>query len=112
MCLQFQKARLADNIYEHRPQNRVAEGKTLTEYIGSGPPKGSELHRYVFLVFKQPGRLSPDEKVTTNRQSEGRGPFRVRDFAKKYKLGNPIAGNFYQAQYDSYVDELYEQFED
>lgn len=28
----------------------------------------------------------------------------TKDFAKKYNLGEPEFGNFYQAQYDSYVD--------
>ena len=35
--------------------------------------------------------------------------FKIRDFAKKYNLGEPIAGNFYQAEWDDYVPKLYEQ---
>ena len=35
------------------PGNKVADGKVLYEYVGSGPPEGSGLHRYIFLVFKQ-----------------------------------------------------------
>jgi len=91
------------------PENRVGEGKTLSQYVGSGPPKGTGLHRYVFLAYKQPGTLNPDEKVLTNRSGDGRGNFRIRNFAKKYGLGDPIAGNFYQAQWDDYVPKLYEQ---
>jgi phosphatidylethanolamine-binding protein (PEBP) family uncharacterized protein len=91
------------------PQTRVAEGKTLSEYVGSGPPKGTGLHRYVFLVFKQPGPLETDEKKLTNRSGEGRGQFSIKNFAKKYGLGNPHAGNLYQAQWDDYVPKLYEQ---
>jgi len=91
------------------PNNNVAGGKVLSEYVGSGPPKGTNLHRYVLLVFKQPNALKPDEKVLTNRSGEGRGNFKIRDFAKKYGLGHPIAGNFYQAQWDDYVPKLYEQ---
>ena len=70
---------------------------------------GTGLHRYVFLVYKQPNRLTPDEKKLTNRSGEGRGQFKIRNFAKKYNLGEPIAGNFYQAQWDDYVPKLYEQ---
>lgn len=33
----------------------------LVEYIGCGPPKGTGLRRYVYLVFKQTGKLSFDE---------------------------------------------------
>lgn len=35
-----------------------------------------------------------------------RGGFSLRKFAEKYKLGNPVASNFFQAQYDSYVEIL------
>lgn len=89
--------------------NDVSGGKTLSHYVGSGPPKGTGLHRYVFLVFKQPSELNFDEKILSNRSGEGRGNFSIRNFAKKYNLGNPIAGNFYQAQWDDYVPKLYEQ---
>lgn len=91
------------------PGNDVGKGVSLSEYVGAGPPKGTGLHRYVFLVYKQPGPLSTDEKRMTNRSGEGRGSLKIRDFAKKYNLGNPIAGNFYQAQWDDYVPKLYEQ---
>lgn len=30
-------------------------------------------------------------------------------FAEKYNLGDPIAGNFYQAEYDEYVPILHAQ---
>lgn len=42
--------------------NNVAEGEILFSYIGSGPPKDTGLHRYVFLSFKQSGRLTFDER--------------------------------------------------
>jgi len=92
------------------PEARVADGKTLSEYVGSGPPKGTGLHRYVFLVYKQPnGSIETDEKKLTNRSGENRGNFSIRNFAKKYNLGNPLAGNFFQAAWDDYVPKLYEQ---
>jgi len=91
------------------PGNDVARGDVLSEYVGSGPPKGTGLHRYVFLVYKQPNKLSPDERKLTNRSGEGRGQFKIRNFARKYGLGEPIAANFYQAQWDDYVPKLYEQ---
>lgn len=37
------------------------------------------------------------------RSREGRLSIKTRDYISKYKLGNPIAGNYYQAQYDDYV---------
>lgn len=45
------------------------------------------------------------------RSGDGRAFFKVAEFAQKYSFGDPIAGNFYQAEYDDYVPELYKQLE-
>jgi len=68
-----------------------------------------ELHRYVFLLFKQKGKLTFDEPRLTNRSGDGRGKQQVSKFVEKHGLGNPIAGNYYQAEWDDYVPKLYEQ---
>ncbi|XP_001607900.1 protein D2-like [Nasonia vitripennis] len=95
------------------PGNDVSQGENLAEYRGSGPPEGSGLHRYVFLLYKQPGKLSFDgEKRISNRSRDGRLKFSIRKFADKYGLGEPIAGNMYQAQYDDYVPMLHAQYTD
>lgn len=31
------------------PGTDISKGEVLSEYIGAGPPKGTGLHRYVFL---------------------------------------------------------------
>ena len=91
------------------PGNNVAAGETLSQYVGSGPPQGTGLHRYVFLVYKQPCKLDFDEPRLPNTSGENRGKFSIANFAKKYNLGDPVAGNFYQAEYDDYVPLLYRQ---
>ncbi|XP_022220725.2 protein D2 [Drosophila obscura] len=91
------------------PGNDVASGEVLTAYIGSGPPKGTGLHRYVFLLYKQPGKLDFEEPHVSNKSRRDRPSFKVAKFAEKHQLGNPVAGNFYQAQYDDYVPELHKQ---
>ncbi|ODM89618.1 Phosphatidylethanolamine-binding protein F40A3.3, partial [Orchesella cincta] len=91
------------------PGTEIAKGDTLTEYVGSGPPPGTGLHRYVILIYEQPGKLTFDEKRISNRSGDGRGGLSIRKFAKKYNLGYPIAGNFFQAEWDDYVPKLYEQ---
>lgn len=89
------------------PGSDVGAGETVAEYIGSAPPQNSGLHRYVFLVYKQTGgKVQFDEPKLSNR-NPNRGKFRVAEFAEKYQLGNPVAGNFYQAQYDDYVPQVY-----
>ncbi|CAG9559418.1 unnamed protein product [Danaus chrysippus] len=87
----------------------ISSGEVLSAYVGSGPPPETGLHRYVFLVYKQPGKLSFDEPRLPNTSGDKRGGFSIAKFAKKYNLGDPIAGNFYQAKYDDYVPLLYKQ---
>ncbi|KAM7359464.1 uncharacterized protein ACRADG_012882 [Cochliomyia hominivorax] len=91
------------------PGDNLSKGEVLTEYVGSGPPKDSGLHRYTFLMFRQPKKMKFDEKHLSKTQAAGREKFSTKNFIKKYNLGAPIAGNFYQAQYDDYVLELYKQ---
>jgi len=92
------------------PGKDVSAGEVLSEYVGSGPPQGTKLHRYVFLVYKQPsGRITFSEKKLTNRSGDGRGKQSVSAFVAKHSLGDPVAGNYYQAEWDDYVPKLYEQ---
>lgn len=44
------------------------------------------------------------------RSIENRDKLSIKKFASKYNLGAPVAGNFYQAQYDDYVSVLFRQF--
>ncbi|XP_064537347.1 protein D3 [Drosophila montana] len=91
------------------PGSDVAKGEVLSAYVGSGPPPDTGLHRYIFLVFEQKCKLTFDEKRLPNTSGDGRGGFKTAKFAEKYDLGNPVAGNFYQAEYDDYVPILYKQ---
>lgn len=86
----------------------MKKSEVLSDYIGSGPPKGTGLHRYVILVYKQPEKLNfaKVDKLPKN-SGEKRGKFSISKFATQFKLGSPVAGNFYQAQYDDYVPKLY-----
>ncbi|KAK9890519.1 hypothetical protein WA026_010595 [Henosepilachna vigintioctopunctata] len=91
------------------PSQDVKSGETLSEYIGAAPPKGTGLHRYVLLVFKQSGKIKCDEKKLKNTSGSGRGKFSIRNFAKKYNLGHPIAGTLFLAEWDDYVPKLQKQ---
>ncbi|OWK14367.1 PEBP1 [Cervus elaphus hippelaphus] len=89
--------------------NDIGSGTVLSDYVGSGPPKGTGLHRYVWLVYEQKGPLKCDEPILSNRSGDHRGKFKVASFRKKYELGTPVAGTCYQAEWDDYVPKLYEQ---
>ncbi|XP_037948326.1 protein D3-like [Teleopsis dalmanni] len=92
------------------PGDNLNKGEVLTDYIGSGPPKDTGLHRYVFLLFKQPTKIQfRGEKHISNKSASGRPKFSTKNFISKYDLGAPVAGNFYQAQYDDYVPTVHKQ---
>lgn len=79
--------------------------------MGVGAPKGTGLHRYNFVLYEQPnGKITVDEVRANNASTDGRFHFSLRKFLKKYGFSDePIAGNMFQAQYDSSVDELYKK---
>ncbi|XP_013195712.2 protein D2-like [Amyelois transitella] len=88
--------------------NNLEKGEVLSDYIGSGPPKGTGLHRYVYLLYKQPEKCNFSKiPKLPNNSGDKRGKFSISKFAQQFKLGVPIAGNFYVAQYDDYVPKLY-----
>lgn len=80
--------------------NDVSSGDVLAEYVGSGPPPGFGLHRYVFLLYKQPGNITFDEPALDTTSVEGRRNFSMSKFSGNYSLGDPIALNFFVAQHD------------
>lgn len=91
------------------PGDQVGRGDTLVEYIGSGAPKGTGLHRYIFVVYDQGNEtISSDIKIPKT-SFDGRVNFSIRKFAEEHSLGEPLAANFFQAQYDDYVPKLNRQ---
>lgn len=96
-------------------------GRQLAPYIGSGPPPRTGVHRYTFLVFDE-GTSPKDytsvtpmdlvdigKRVNWNFVQSGQ-PWTLRGFMDWAQMGLPIAGNFYQAQWDSWVDQLWKTF--
>jgi len=89
------------------PGNDLSAGQHLTAYVGSGPPQGSGLHRYIFLLFRQQGKHEYNLQVVSNRSRDGRINFSTADFVKQHNLVGPVAGNYYQAEYDESVPKLH-----
>ncbi|XP_015432448.1 PREDICTED: protein D2-like [Dufourea novaeangliae] len=86
------------------PEENVAKGEVLAEYVGPAPPKDSGKHRYVFLVYRQnQGSITFDERRLSNRDGQRRTRFSIKKFAEKYNLEGPIAGNFMKVEYDENV---------
>lgn len=85
------------------PGNRVDKGDVLADYISPVPPMLSGLHRYTFLLYEQDeGPIKSDIKIPKN-STKGRTNFSMRKFAKDHKLGQPVAANFFEAQFDDSV---------
>uniref|UniRef100_A0A183C0A3 Phosphatidylethanolamine-binding protein n=1 Tax=Globodera pallida TaxID=36090 RepID=A0A183C0A3_GLOPA len=92
------------------PGTELDKGDVLSEYVGAGPPQGTGLHRYVFLIYQQKSKINdPEHGHLTNRSDDKRGGWKAQKFADKHALGDPMAGNFYQAEFDDYVPKLYKQ---
>lgn len=50
------------------PESDVSQGDEVIEYIGAGAPNGTGLHRYIYLVYKQPhGKIEHNESRSTNK---------------------------------------------
>lgn len=85
------------------PGNDLKAGEAIVEYVGSGPPKDSGLHRYVFLLFKQTkGKQEFNVAAANNKSREGRLSTNTRKLVADHNL-ELVAGNFFIAQYDDYV---------
>lgn len=91
------------------PGDDISTGESLVDYVGARPLQGAGFHRYVFLVYKQPGKVQFHEKHLKNHEEATHEKFSTRKFAEKYNLGNPQAGNMFQAKWDNFVPISYHQ---
>merc|ERR1711931_258060 len=87
--------------------NDVSTGEVLAPFVGSGPPENTGLHRYVFLIFKQKKYDKFEGTPRLKFTIDGRAHQKVRSLVDKYNLEGPVAGNFYQAEFDDFVPLLY-----
>ena len=60
-------------------------------------------------VYKQPGGCITYTDAKLGLSTANRGGTKANDVASKYNLGNPVAGNYYLAEYDDYVPKLYKK---
>ena len=90
-------------------------GDEIVQYVGSGPPKGSGIHRYVWLVYEQEhGKINvkasntgQEKLISAGGKGEGRTKWKAMRFAAHNKLGPLVAGTYYNAKYDAFVPKLY-----
>ncbi|XP_059958130.1 phosphatidylethanolamine-binding protein 1-like [Mesoplodon densirostris] len=87
----------------------LSSGTVLSDYVGSGPPRGTGLHRYAWQVYEHDRPLKCDEPIPSDRPGEESGEFKAANFRRKFELGSLVAGACYQAEWDDYVPKLHEQ---
>ncbi|XP_075984223.1 protein D2-like [Anticarsia gemmatalis] len=80
-------------------------GETLTSLLNSHPEPLTGPHRYIFLLYQQPGYIDFEEGF--NDDYYRRVNFMPEDFANKYKMGAPLAGNFH---YTNNNEEVYDSY--
>uniref|UniRef100_A0A0W0EZ88 Putative PEBP-like protein n=1 Tax=Moniliophthora roreri TaxID=221103 RepID=A0A0W0EZ88_MONRR len=66
----------------------------LSDFVPPTPPDGSDPHRYVAVIYKQPDGFDTSATPLVNA-STPRTNFNLTVFAERVGLGNPIAGNFF-----------------
>ncbi|XP_011555004.3 protein D2 [Plutella xylostella] len=81
-----------------------SSGDTLAAYMSPAPLSPAP-HRYIVLVYRQPGRLEFDEPiiVKTAGSSAPRTNFKVQKFAEKYNLTGPVCGSFFYEQMNKVI---------
>jgi phosphatidylethanolamine-binding protein (PEBP) family uncharacterized protein len=71
-------------------------GVAVTDYAGPAPADGSGPHRYVILLLPQPSGFSPPSNLSAPNVPVS--VFHLTDYISSSKLGEPIAGMYFQVQ--------------
>jgi len=83
------------------PGNKVDEGQTLAPYLQPHPPYGTGYHRFVFLLFKQEGKIEMDSELRSDPFNLKDRTFSTLDFYSTYQDHMTPAGlSFCQADYE------------
>lgn len=73
----------------------IGTSDKVATYQSPLPPPGTGYHRYVWLLYKQNGRIEPE---TLDWLKYDRSNFPLEDFIANNNLTVPTAGNYFQTQ--------------
>ncbi|CAH0387500.1 unnamed protein product [Bemisia tabaci] len=80
----------------------IHKGEVLGEYLGNQAARFTGYHRFVFTVYRQPGKTKFDEHPRPAVPLESyRGRFSTDEFGRKYKFGDPHAVNFFISKWSN-----------
>ena len=76
----------------------TAGGLVVTNYVSPAPPVGTGLHRYVIMLFSQAPSFSPPPGNLSTANVGIDLYFHLTDYISSSKLGQPIAGMFFEVE--------------
>ncbi|XP_071490259.1 large ribosomal subunit protein mL38-like isoform X1 [Diadema antillarum] len=93
------------------PGNEIAEGDTLVDYLPPFPARGTGYHRYVFILFKQEGRIdysSERRRLPCHNLQER--TFSTLEFYRLHQDRiTPTGLGFFQSRWDPSVQQTFHQ---
>ncbi len=75
----------------------LSSGDAIFPYMGSGPPEGTGLHRYVFVLFRQ---AVNNINYEINNETIQRANTSTRNLISTFNL-TLVGGDYFQAEYES-----------
>ncbi|KAG8175040.1 hypothetical protein JTE90_008868 [Oedothorax gibbosus] len=73
------------------PGNQVSRGEVVSNYHPPSPPPYSDPHRYIILIYRQPGFIT---ERSLNQAAKNN--FNVKSFVQSQNLKEPVAGNYFK----------------
>jgi phosphatidylethanolamine-binding protein (PEBP) family uncharacterized protein len=86
------------------PGNDLTQGEVLADWVPPAPPKHTGVHRYIWLLLEQPGKITFTETKRTS--SDFDRVIQFDQFIKRHQL-KPRGIAFHRTQFDQDVAELY-----
>ncbi|KAG8172804.1 hypothetical protein JTE90_022422 [Oedothorax gibbosus] len=73
------------------PGNQVSRGEVVSNYHPPSPPPYSDPHRYIILIYKQPGFITE-----RSLKQAAKNNFNVKSFVQSQNLKEPVAGKYFK----------------
>jgi len=86
-----------------RSKDNIAKGSTICPYMGPAPPKGTGLHRYVFIIYEHDAAQDSFKITGFGKDPESRKSFHHEQWLKDNIPGESrlYAANFFSSQHES-----------
>ncbi|XP_045503714.1 protein D2-like [Colias croceus] len=85
-------------MFLNSPASNLLLGDQIVPYVPAQPMPGTGYHRYVGLLYQQSEYLNPNQ-TKYYQLARQRTRFSAMDFAQENNLKEPVAGNFFLAEY-------------